>query len=98
MPCISLGNSYLDNYLDNEVEITGICFQKVNEGKVKPIIDSDELLEVDWQRVPRTSAVPHQYLELDYQIVPSEKWQIFVNVLANLRTALLVQVIVILSF
>ncbi|XP_076081811.1 uncharacterized protein LOC143052631 [Mytilus galloprovincialis] len=91
VPCISLGNSYLDNYLDNEVEITGICFQKVNEGKVKPIIDADELLEVDWQRVPRTSAVPHQYLELDYQIVPSEKWQIFVNVLANLRTALLVQ-------
>ncbi|CAC5381427.1 unnamed protein product [Mytilus coruscus] len=41
--------------------------------------------------VPRTSAVPYQYLKLDYQIVPSEKWQIFANVLANLRTALLVQ-------
>ncbi|CAG2204975.1 unnamed protein product [Mytilus edulis] len=91
VPCVSLGNSYLDNCLDNEAEITGICFQKVDEGKVKPIIDADELLKVDWQRVPRTSAVPHQYLELDYQIVPSEKWQIFVNVLANLRTALLVQ-------
>ncbi|XP_052059153.1 uncharacterized protein LOC127699823 [Mytilus californianus] len=91
VPCVSLGKSYLDNCLDIEGEITGICFQKVDEGKVKPVIDADELFKVDWQRVPRTSAVPHQYLELDYQIVPSEKWQIFANVVANLRTALLVQ-------
>lgn len=89
---MSLGNSYLDN--DVTGEITGICFQKVDEGKVNPVIDTDEFLKVDWPCAPTKPAVQHLYLELDYHSVPSQKWQLFVDVMANLRTALLVQVIV----
>ncbi|CAG2203876.1 RB1CC1 [Mytilus edulis] len=91
VPCVSLGNSYLDNYNDVIGEITGICFQKVDEGKVNPVIDTDEFLKVDWPCAPTKPAVQHLYLELDYHSVPSQKWQLFADVMANLRTALLVQ-------
>ncbi|CAG2191410.1 unnamed protein product [Mytilus edulis] len=89
VPCVSLGNSYLDN--DVTGEIIGICFQKVDDGKVNPVIDTDEFLKVDWPCAPTKPAVQHLYLELDYHSVPSQKWQLFVDVMANLRTALLVQ-------
>ncbi|XP_063399529.1 uncharacterized protein LOC134684180 [Mytilus trossulus] len=91
VPCVSIGNSYLDNYNDVKGEITGICFQKVDEGKVNPVIHTDEFLKVDWPCAPTKPAVQHLYLELDYYSVPSQKWILFADVMANLRTALLVQ-------
>lgn len=89
--CLSYGTDTIENYVDSQGEITGLCFQKVDEGKVQPVLASNTFTKVDWRNGP-TRQGNYQNLCLDSQIfVPTQAWQQFGDLLVHLRHALICQ-------
>ena len=93
MPCLAIGNSDIDTFADKKGEITGICFQKVDEGEVKPCLESCTFQPVDWPNAPtRPQPQPAVINFVRPNPEPKQKWRQFANFVLHLRNALLSQV------
>lgn len=95
VPCLSIGRDILPEVYGNEKsEITGIHFQKVNDGFVKAAIRSDLFMSVDWPNAPTRNMLQGPNLDLNtegnrFEIVPLNLWLQITNLLLHLKHALI---------
>ncbi|VDI42156.1 Hypothetical predicted protein [Mytilus galloprovincialis] len=95
VPCLSIGRDILPEVYGNEKsEITGIHFQKVNDGFVKAAIRSDLFMSVDWPNAPTRNMLQGPNLDLNtegnrFEIVPPNLWLQITNLLLHLKHALI---------
>lgn len=87
--CLAIGDGTFQDFDENNMnngEITGISFQKVDEGIVQTVVDSDKFSPVDWEQL---------FFHVDDPVfAPTQKWHDFCNLMFHLREALLRQVLV----
>lgn len=95
--CLAIGDGTFQDFDEinmNNGEITGISFQKVDEGIVQTVVDFDKFSPVDWEHPPTING-QQQFLCVDDPVfAPTQKWHDFCNLMFHLRDALLKQVLV----
>ena len=91
--CLAIGDGIFQDNMNNG-EITGISFQKVDEGIVQTVVDCDKFSPVDWEHSPTINGQQQFFRVDDPVFAPTQKWHDFCNLMFHLRDALLKQVLV----
>ncbi len=100
LACLALGRNNLQDIQrdDRKGVITGIAFQKIDTGRVKPVLPTDMFSRVNWPNSPVNLArqqVPNrEYIDLDDPALAvaapvRAQWEDFANTVNQTRDALL---------
>lgn len=101
IPCVAVGHADQIEDDDPKAEITGLYFQRVNEGIVKPVLGTDLFSPVNWRNSRINLRRIRENFRADMQlnlIVPPPRWSRFATVMSELYSWMLERVsIVIIS-
>ena len=75
-------------------EITGICFQKVNEGIVRSVMENSAFSNVEWRNYPTRNNQVLNPLKTEVQgpVAQNDHWTRFSALMASLKQILIDQV------
>lgn len=100
--CLAIGSDLIQKLRnDNKGEITGITFQKIDTGRVKPVLPTNLFSRIHWPNSPvnlgRQQIKVREYIDLDdpalaVQVPIQAEWEDFANTMSRTRDGLLRQV------
>ncbi|XP_072032530.1 uncharacterized protein [Amphiura filiformis] len=100
VPCLGLGPTTPDELDDAKGEVTGMCFQKVDTGRLKPGLRVDSFLPVRWEDAPPAPAdaagqqvIRDLHNRLDLVQIRANRvapeWQEFTDAMGHVKRAML---------
>ena len=96
VPCIAIGSNRIrGDPMNQPEECTGIAFQCISNGIIRPLLKVEDFTPINWPNSPTTPEEDMQPLEMDLQVPgePSQSIQDFCAVVATVKARLLNEVI-----